>query len=79
VSQPELAYIDPGSGSMILQLILGGLAAAAVFLRMFWHRLLVFLHIREPYDAERATAPPSDAPPVDREQAEGVREPVGKR
>ena len=44
----KFAYIDPGSGSMILQMILGGLAAAAVFLKMFWHRVLVFLHIRKP-------------------------------
>lgn len=43
----NLAYIDPGSGSMILQMILGGLAAAAVFLKLFWHRLLVFLRIRK--------------------------------
>lgn len=43
-----LGYIDPGSGSMILQLILGGLAAAAVFLKMFWHRVLVTLRIRKP-------------------------------
>jgi hypothetical protein len=79
VSQPELAYIDPGSGSMILQLVLGGLAAAAVFLKIFWHRLLVFLRIRKPYEPERGTATPSDAQPVGREHAERVREPVGKR
>ena len=53
----KLAYIDPGSGSMILQMILGGLAAAAVFAKLFWHRLLVFLRIRKPTevaDADRS-------------------------
>ena len=50
----NLAYIDPGSGSMILQMILGGLAAAAVFAKLFWHRLLVFLRIRKPSEPSTA-------------------------
>jgi hypothetical protein len=55
----NLAYIDPGSGSMILQMILGGLAAAAVFLKLFWHRLLVLLRIRKP-EATTTTAATHD-------------------
>ena len=42
------AYLDPGSGSMMLQVIAGGLAAAAVTMKVYWRRLLVFLHIRKP-------------------------------
>jgi hypothetical protein len=42
------AYLDPGSGSMMLQVIAGGLAAAAVTIKVYWRRLLVFLHIRKP-------------------------------
>lgn len=34
-----LAYIDPGSGSMLLQMLLGGVAGVAVAVRMYWHRL----------------------------------------
>ena len=34
------AYIDPGSGSAILQGVLGALAAVAVVLKLYWHRLL---------------------------------------
>ena len=49
------AYLDPGSGSMMLQLIAGGLAAAAVAVKVYWRRLLVFLRIRKP-DEETATA-----------------------
>jgi hypothetical protein len=45
-----LAYIDPGSGSMLLQALAGGAAAAAVFGRLYWRRLLRFLHIRKPED-----------------------------
>ncbi len=41
---PELvAYIDPGSGSMLLQAILGGLAGLAVALKMFGRRVFSFL------------------------------------
>lgn len=33
------AYLDPGSGSMLLQVILGGIAAIGVALKLYWHRL----------------------------------------
>lgn len=33
------AYVDPGSGSMLVQLLLGGLMAAVVMVRTWWHRL----------------------------------------
>jgi hypothetical protein len=44
----NLGYIDPGSGSMILQVLLGGIAAAAVALKVFWRRVLEFLHLSKP-------------------------------
>jgi hypothetical protein len=53
--KPLFAYLDPGSGSMMLQVIAGGLAAAAVTLKVYWRRLLVFLRIRKP--EEEATTP----------------------
>ncbi len=33
------AYLDPGSTSMIWQLLLGALATVAVFFKVFWHKL----------------------------------------
>ena len=33
------AYVDPGAGSMLLQLLLGGAAGAFVFFRLFRQRL----------------------------------------
>ena len=33
------AYLDPGTGSMLLQVILGGIAAVGVALKLYWHRL----------------------------------------
>jgi len=38
-ARPAYAYLDPASGSMMLQLVLGGLAGAAVTLKLFWRKL----------------------------------------
>ena len=32
------AYLDPGSGSMLVQLLLGGVAGAAVIIKLGWER-----------------------------------------
>jgi len=71
----NLAYIDPASGSMLLQIILGGAAAVAVAFKMQWRRLLTFLRIRKP--EEDAPAEPISAASED-EALDPVREPVGK-
>jgi hypothetical protein len=34
-----LAYLDPGSGSMIMQAVAGGVAGFAVVGKMYWRRL----------------------------------------
>ncbi len=36
---PAHAYLDPGTGSMMLQLLLGGVAGALVVLRLYWYRI----------------------------------------
>jgi hypothetical protein len=72
----HLAYIDPASGSMLLQVILGGVAAMAVALKMWWQRVLRILHIRKP-DDDAPVEPVSAA--RESEALDPVREPVGKR
>jgi len=37
---PAQAYLDPGSGSMLIQLLLGGFAGLAVIIKLFWRRIL---------------------------------------
>ena len=37
------AYLDPGTGSMLLQVILGGVAAVGVAIKLYWHKLRVAL------------------------------------
>ncbi len=56
MSRMMLAYLDAGSGSIILQAVLGGAAALAVGMKLWWHSALRALHIRR--DAEEP--PPSD-------------------
>ena len=41
------AYLDPGSGSLLLQAVLGGVAAAGVIAKVYWRRLLRLLRIRK--------------------------------
>ena len=43
-------YIDPGSGSLFLQGLAGGIAAIGVFLKVYWRRVKRFLHIGKPED-----------------------------
>ena len=52
-----LAYLDAGSGSMIVQLLLGGFAAIAVTVKLWWRRVLRFLHLRQEEPAEREASP----------------------
>ena len=43
-----IAYLDPGTGSMLMTAIAGGIGAIAVTAKLFWGRLLVLLRIRKP-------------------------------
>jgi len=54
-----LAYLDAGSGSLIVQLLVGGFAAVAVMAKLYWRRLLLFLHVRR--DDEPETAEPESS------------------
>jgi hypothetical protein len=56
------AYLDPGSGSMLLQMLLGGVAGVAVSIKMFGKRvmrMLTFWKRDEPAEAP-APQPKSD-------------------
>ena len=43
-AQNAFAYLDPASGSMLLQGILAGLAAVGVSIGIFWRRLKAFFY-----------------------------------
>ena len=40
IAPPAHAYLDPGTGSMLLSALIGLAAAAALGLKMFWYRLV---------------------------------------
>jgi hypothetical protein len=54
---PAYAYLDPGTGSMILQVLLGGVAGLALAGKLYWHRLLVLIGVRsdKPESGEQPT------------------------
>ena len=64
------AYLDPGSGSMLLQLVLGGLAGLAVIAKLYWHRLLTLFGVHSQQEESESetdsdsltTSEPSDRP-----------------
>ena len=49
-----IAYLDPGTGSMLLQVIVGGVAAIGVTAKFYWRRVLRFLRIRNDEPPTRA-------------------------
>jgi len=34
------AYLDPGTGSMIVQLVIGAVAVAGMTLKMYWRKIM---------------------------------------
>jgi hypothetical protein len=46
------AYLDPGSGSMLIQLLLGGVAGAAVIMKLGWARFKDMFRSSSPKERE---------------------------
>ena len=42
-TEPASAYLDPGTGSLILQTLIAGIAGALVVCRLYWAQLKAFL------------------------------------
>lgn len=42
LTSPSYAYLDPGTGSIILQSILASIAVAMGLLRFYWHQFKAF-------------------------------------
>ena len=55
------AYLDPGTGSILVQSLLAGIAGAAAVVGLYWQRLKAFFTNigRHSHDA-RSSAPPPD-------------------
>ena len=54
IAQQEAhAYLDPGTGSMLLQILLAGLAGMGVLGKLYWHRIRRLFGARDGEDEER--------------------------
>ncbi|MGC5020010.1 hypothetical protein ACLQ2U_15915 [Micromonospora sp. DT47] len=60
----HLAYLDAGSGSLIVQVVVGGVAGAAVAVKLYWRRLVSRFR-RQPTD-------PMGAAPGGRQQRQSA-------
>lgn len=73
-----IAYLDPGTGSVMLQVIVGGFAGIAVFFKMFGRRLMFW----KKTDSELTTGDTDDTAegetPADADAAEPATVPPGK-
>ena len=59
----DLAYLDPGSGSFILQILLATLLASLLFMKNFWRK--VFGFFKKPTSQDQ-----NEDPDVEKEQPE---------
>jgi hypothetical protein len=48
IASPAYAYLDPGTGSMLISALLGVAAAVALALKMFWYRVIGFFRGKRP-------------------------------
>jgi hypothetical protein len=48
IASPAYAYLDPGTGSMLISAVLGVAAALALAVKMFWYRLIGFFRGKRP-------------------------------
>jgi hypothetical protein len=72
-AQPAQAYIDPGSSSFIIQILIGAAAGGALAIATFWRRIVAFF--RRNKDTEETggapdtgagpTPPSTDVPPAE--------------
>jgi hypothetical protein len=75
------AYLDPGSGSMLLQMLLGGIAGIAVSIKMFGKRIFGALAFwkkdeEEPEPEVSATESEVSAATPEAESSERAKETV---
>ena len=71
-----LAYLDPGSGSMLLQMLLGGVAGVAVSIKMFGKRIFRVLAFWKRHDEDEPAGPPPAASSRSERDKQAVKEPV---
>ena len=52
-----LGYIDPGTGSIIIQAVVAAVVGVGIAVKLFWHRILKFLGIRKAVKSDNTINP----------------------
>jgi len=52
LASPTYAYLDPGTGSMIMQGLIAGAAMASITIKMYWYKLTTFFKKPTPESLE---------------------------
>ena len=47
---PAYAYLDPGTGSLLIQGLIASIAAAGAVVRLYWHKIVGFFRSRKQAD-----------------------------
>lgn len=55
-SSPFFAYLDPGTGSIILQSVIAGIFGAMIAIKVFWRRIVNFFKGNSGEEVEAASA-----------------------
>lgn len=54
-ARPAHAYLDPGTGSYAIQILVGVLFGAGYMIKVFWSRIISFFHRRKEAKASKST------------------------
>jgi hypothetical protein len=60
LSSPAYAYIDPGTGSMIIQAVAAAILGSLAFIKIFWRRLRTLFR---PHNGRQAPSEHDDSRP----------------
>ena len=52
LSLPAYAYLDPGTGSALIQGLIAAVAAIGVTVKLYWHRIVDFFGMRKQKDTQ---------------------------
>lgn len=59
-TSPAYAYLDPGTGSIILQVLLGGVAGVALVGKLYWHKFRLLIGAGRPAEKGERTGDADD-------------------
>lgn len=67
--QPAFAYLDPGTGSILLQGIIAGVAGVLVVLKLYWYRIKNFFSPKRAEEVQDDYATVPNQPQSDRKDS----------